>query len=160
RELALGLLAQEQRAAAQVHAAPLGEAFRDGIAERAAVRLVDERDEIADSLADRDAARRADQLLGGLIHVIDRAGAIRRDNTLADRLERNARLQLVAAERGLDALALSDVAGDRDEGRLAAQLDAPAVQLGPETAVVAVDELNLDRRRSTGRGNRAEMLAH
>ena len=43
RELALRLLAQQERAAAEIDAAPLAQALRHGIAERAAIDLVDER---------------------------------------------------------------------------------------------------------------------
>ena len=56
-ELSLGLLAEQERAPAEIHAPPLAQALRDGIAERAAVDLVDERDQIEQLLADPGAAR-------------------------------------------------------------------------------------------------------
>ena len=61
RELALGLLAEQERTPAEIHAAPLAQALRHGIAERAAVDLVDEREEIEQPLADarRCACRRS-----------------------------------------------------------------------------------------------------
>jgi hypothetical protein len=112
RELAFRLFAQQERASAEVHAAPLAEALRDRIAERAAVDLVDERQEIEKPLADAGAARAADQLLRCFVHVVDRAVAVRRDHALAYRLERDPRLQLAATERSLEALAVGDVTSD------------------------------------------------
>ena len=50
-KLPLRLLAQQERTPAKIHAPPLTQALGDGIAERAAVDLVDEREEIEQPLA-------------------------------------------------------------------------------------------------------------
>ena len=103
----------------------------------------------------------ADELLGGLVHVVDEAVAIRRDDAFADRLERDARLQLAAAERRLETLAMRDVARHGHERRLAAERQAPAVQLRPQPLVVVADELDLERRqRLAALGAGADVLAH
>ena len=109
----------------------LAQAFRDGIAERAPVDLVDERQEIEQALAEPRAARAAEQLLGRLVHVVDRAVQVRRDHAFADRLERDPRLELAAAERGLEALPMRDVVRDGKEARSALEHEPLAVELRP-----------------------------
>src|SRR5690606_41104776 len=144
-ELPVGHLAQQQRAATEVHAPPLGETLLHRIAERYTVDLVDERDQLAELLADGKAARRADQLLGGLVHIVDRALGAGRDDAFPDRLERDSSLQLAAPERRLDALARADVARDGQQRRTAVPKHAPAVQLRPQARLLAADELHLER---------------
>ena len=160
-ELAIGLLAEQQRATPEVDALALAQAFRDGIAERAAIDLVDERQEIEQALAEPRAARAAEQLLGRFVHVVDRAVQIRRDDAFADRLERDPRLQLAASERRLEALTVRDVVRDGQERVLALELQPLAVQLDPQAALVAADELHLDRlQRLGGLEMIGDVLAH
>src|SRR5690606_34418354 len=154
-------LAHQQRAPPEVHAPPLGETLLHRIAEGYAVDLVDERDQLAELLADGKAARSADQLLGRLVHIVDRALGAGRDDAFPDRLERDSSLQLAAPERRLDALARADVARDGQQRRTAVPEHAPAVQLRPQSRLLAADELHLERLlRLLAFEERVDVLAH
>ncbi len=145
RKLPLLDLAQQRRSPPGIHAAPLCEALLHRIAERLSIDLIDERDQLAETLADRKAARRADQLLGGLIHVIDNALPVGRHDPFADRLERQARLRNAAIKPGIDTLVPAHVARDRHKRGTALPDRPPAVQLRPLLLVAATGELHLER---------------
>src|SRR5690606_6389804 len=94
RELSIRHLAHQERASAEIHSPPFDEALLHRIPERRAIDLVDERDQVADPLPDRDGPRGPDQLLRRLVHVIDRSVRVRRDHALTDRFEGDPRLKL------------------------------------------------------------------
>src|SRR5690606_17734458 len=66
RELSIGDLAHQERTAAEIHSPALDEALIHRVPERRAIDLVDERDQVAEPLPDRDGPRDPDQLLGRL----------------------------------------------------------------------------------------------
>ena len=92
-------------------------------------------------------AVRADQGLGREIHVVDTTVVIGRDDALGDRLQRVLGLALAARQGNLEALAVTDVARDRQDGAIPAIVDSRALRLDPQARLVAVDELHLDAAR-------------
>ncbi len=143
RMLLLALAAHHQRPPAHVDAPSHGETALHRVTERTPVRLVDERKDVADLLPCGRFAVGTRHALGGAVHVVDTALVVGRNDSLGDRFQRVLRLALAAAQRHLEALAVADIARDRQDGIVAAVLDDRALGLDPEPLVVAVDELDL-----------------
>ncbi len=141
--LSIALATQHEGAAPEIDPAPLGQALLHRIAQRLAIRFVDQRNQVGELLADTRAAAGAGQGLCRLVHIVDHALSIRGDHALADGLQSDARLQFAASETGFHALTVADIAGHAENGLLAVVHNHPAMQLNPEAALIAMDELNL-----------------
>ena len=143
----LAVLRDHHGPAPHVDAAAHREAAIHGIAERSAVGVVHEREQLADFVACGIVTTRTDQCLCCKIHVVDKAIVVGRDDPFGDRLQCVLGFALAARQRHLEALALADVASDRQHCRAAVKLDSRTLGLDPQAGLLAIDQLDFETTR-------------
>src|SRR5690606_10245200 len=136
--------ADEQRPPPHVDAPPHRQAALYRVAERPAVQLVDQREDLADATARGGAALGPRHHLRRAVHVIDAPLVVGRDDALGDRFQRVLCLALAAAQADFEALAIAHVPRDGQDRLPAAVLDQRGLRLHPEPLLFAVDELDLE----------------
>ena len=104
--------AREHDVVAQGHDAAFGEAAQDRVVDLLARRLVREPNDLFDRPALRVAPLPARELLGNGVQVLDVTRVVRRDDRVADRLQRHLCAFFLVEQRALGRFALRDV-GDR-----------------------------------------------
>ena len=131
---------QHHRPPPQRHPHAGGEALPHGVRERAAVGLVDDRDDVGERLAGDLAEHAAEQLLGGRVHEVDAPVAVRGHEPVAERVDRG----LCPAAADVRAPGpRQHLNGGEQHRRGAAVPDQRAAELEPRDLAVLVRDLHL-----------------
>jgi hypothetical protein len=150
-----------QAAAAHGHLRLGGQAMPHRIAQRAAVALVEQRDDVGNALADRIDRADADQLLADLVDVVDAPADVGGDHPFAERIECLPGSGPRARRDGHGGRPWSHLDQTQQQGRAALVIDAHCRQLGARGLTGLGVQLDFQPLQPRLAGQRAtQVLAH